>query len=75
MFGYMWAIGIAVLYILGLWWIGEIIKRFGSDVVEIREGCFTDKVVVVGIWIATLGIAAAMVWYAVVVVSRITQLI
>jgi hypothetical protein len=73
MFRYGWAFAVAALYILGFWWIGEMLKRFGRDVAEIREGGFTDKAVVVGVWTATLGIAAVMVWYGVVVFSRVAQ--
>ena len=52
MFGLGALIQVGML-IAGYWWCKEIIGRFHSDVIELREGDWTERSVVMLIWAVT----------------------
>ena len=52
MFG-LRAMGQVALLIAGCWWCKEIFGRFRSDVVELREGDWTARSVILLMWIVT----------------------
>ena len=52
MFGFRAMVQVALL-IAGCWWCKEIFSRFRSDVVELREGDWTCRSVILLMWIVT----------------------
>lgn len=67
----MMALAIACLVILGFMWIGEVVKRFGSDLNELRSGDWPGRIAIVAVWIVTLGIMGVMGRYALLGFQRI----
>jgi hypothetical protein len=66
------ALAIAALYIFGLWWCYEVIARFRRDVrdmFELKE--ITRTFVTIFIWIITVPIMLAVIFYGYVIVSRL----
>ena len=64
--GWFRALAIASIYIFGLWWCYEVIRRFPKDVKEI----FQDKqairtIAIIIVWILTIPIAIALIWYTI----------
>jgi heme/copper-type cytochrome/quinol oxidase subunit 2 len=61
-----------ILYILGLWWCFEVIRRFGQDIQEIREQKeFTRKAVIIFIWALTVIIVIFLVRYSFKIIDEI----
>jgi hypothetical protein len=66
------ALAIAVLYIFGLWWCYEVIARFRRDVREMFElKEITRTFVTIFIWIITVPIMLAVIFYGYVIISRL----
>ncbi|MHC4074659.1 MAG: hypothetical protein ACYTGS_21965, partial [Planctomycetota bacterium] len=67
-----WAAAIVGLYILGLWWCYEVVRRFPEDVREILElKEVTRTIVIVFIWLITAPLAIGLVIYGYVLISRL----
>ena len=66
------ALAIAAIYIFGLWWCHEVIKRFPRDVREIREFReVTRTVAIVFVWILTIPVMLGVVIYSYVLIARL----
>lgn len=66
------AIAIATLYIFGLWWCYEVIARFPRDVREMFElKQLTRIFATVSIWLLTIPIMLAVIFYGYVLISRL----
>jgi hypothetical protein len=66
------AAAIAGLYILGLWWCYEVIRRFPDDlreIFELRETARTFAIVFV--WIITVPLAFGVIGYGFVIIKRL----
>jgi uncharacterized membrane protein SpoIIM required for sporulation len=71
-----WALALAALYILGLWWCYEVIRRFPQDVQEIRELKETArKAAIVFVWAITVPIAVVVTVYGFVLIDRLTSFV
>ena len=69
-------LGLAALYILGLWWCYEVIGRFREDVREIRElKEITRRAVVIFIWAITAIIATVLIVYGFVIIGQLTSFV
>ena len=67
-----WAAAIVGLYILGLWWCYEVIRRFPDDLREIFELKETSRtLVIVFIWIITVPLAVGVITYGYVLIKRL----
>ena len=66
------AAAIVGLYILGLWWCYEVIRRFPDDlrdIFELRETARTFAIIF--IWIITVPLALGVVGYGFVIVKQL----
>ena len=67
-----WPLFGALLWALGVYWCFEVIKRFRSDVEELREvEEVSRKIGIIIVWAITAGIAFLVIGSAVAVVRRI----
>ena len=65
-------LGLAALYILGLWWCYEVIGRFREDVKEIRElKEITRRAAIIFIWAITVIIAIVLIVYGFVIIKEL----
>ena len=68
----LWVAAVASLYIFGLWWCYEVVRRFPEDVreiIELKE--VTRTIVIVLIWLITAPLAIGLVIYGFVLISRL----
>ena len=64
--GYYSIVGRSCLFLLGLWWCWEVIHRLRSDIAEFQTTDLGGRVILAGIWVATLAIIYVMVAYFVI---------
>ncbi len=65
-----------VLFGLGVYWCYEMFGRWRSDLTELRElDDSLEKLVIVGLWLVTFVVAAAVVYFAVQLIIPIVQAI
>jgi hypothetical protein len=66
------AAAVAVVYILGLWWCYEVVRRFPDDLREISELKDTTRTLaIIFVWIITVPLAFGLVIYGLVLVRRL----
>jgi hypothetical protein len=66
------ALAIAAAYILGLWWCYEVICRFPQNVKEIFQlKQVTRTIAIIFVWIITVPLALALIFYGFVIMSRL----
>ena len=71
-----WALLLVILYVLGVYWCYEVVRRFRDDVKELREfKVALRSVVIIIIWALTIVIAIVLVRYTVVIISRLASFI
>ena len=64
----------AILFALGMYWCYEVFGRWRSDLEIVREtDDTTRRLVVVGMWVLTLGIAILVVYFAISIITRIVS--
>ena len=69
-----WAAAIAGLYVLGLWWCYEVIRRFPDDLREIFEQRETARTfAIIFVWIVTVPLSLGIIAYGVVLISRLAS--
>jgi hypothetical protein len=67
-----WAAAILSLYLIGLYWCYEVIRRFPDDVREIFELRETGRTfAIVFVWIITVPLAFGVIFYGFVLVKRL----
>ncbi len=65
-------LGLAALYILGLWWCYEVIGRFREDVKEIRElKEITRIAAIIFVWAITVIISIILIVYGFVIIKEL----
>jgi hypothetical protein len=69
-------LAIAAIYIFGLWWCYEVIRRFPRDV---REMCefkeVTRSVAIIIVWILTIPVMLGVIIYGYVLITRLVWLV
>ena len=71
-----WAAAIAAMYILGLWWCYEVIRRFPDDLREIFELKETGRTfAIIFVWVITVPLAFGVIIYGFVLVKRLIWLV
>ena len=69
-------LGLAALYILGLWWCYEVIGRFREDVKEIRElKEIARRTAIIFIWSITVIIAIVLIVYGFVIIKELIKVL
>ena len=64
---------IAALYIFGLWWCYEVVRRFPDDLREISELKETTRTcAIIFVWIITVPLAFGLIVYGFVLVRRLS---
>ena len=74
----MWfrALAIASMYIFGCWWCYEVIRRFPQDVKEIFQlKQVVRTIVIIFIWVLTLPIALALIFYAFILMRNLISFV
>ena len=74
--GWYRVLAIASVYIFGVWWCYEVIRRFHKDVKEI----FQDKrvartIAIIIVWILTVPIAIALIWGTVCIIRNLISFV
>ncbi|UCG55876.1 MAG: hypothetical protein JSU70_13510 [Phycisphaerales bacterium] len=68
-----YGLAIAGLYVLGVWWCYEVVRRFRRDVQEIREQREVVRTgAIVFVWALTVVIAVVLIRYTLVVIEEVS---
>ena len=74
----MWykAMDIASAYIFGAWWCYVVIRRIPQDVKEIFQlKQVTRTIAIIFVWIITVPIALALIWYTFVLIHNLISFV
>ena len=74
----MWykAMAIASAYIFGAWWCYVVIRRIPQDVKEIFQlKQVTRTIAIIFVWIITVPIALALIWYTFVLIHNLISFV
>lgn len=76
MYVFGWRLFLAALFIFGVYWCYEVIRRLRDDIQELREVKETTRrAVIIIIWAVTVVIAILLVRYSVVIIARLASLV
>ena len=70
------ALALVSIYLFGLWWCYEVIRRFKRDINEITElKDATRTAVIIFVWILTIIIAVLLIIWSYVIFKRALELV
>lgn len=71
-----WALALTALFVLGVCWCCEVIRRLKDDLQELREIKEAPrKAGIIIVWIITIVIAVVLIISTVVIIGRLTRFV